>query len=71
MFRQVWELSERACTCRLSLKGHYGEVYALSLSADHATLYSSSSDLTIRIWRTKNGQCLRTLKQTTVRVVLR
>ncbi|MDJ0695570.1 caspase family protein [Mastigocoleus sp. MO_188.B34] len=45
-----------------SLKKHTSQVNAVSFSPDGKTLASASSDLTIKLWKVKEGTLLKTLK---------
>jgi len=46
----------------LTLRGHTGEVYCVSYSADGRLLATASQDQTARIWNAATGECLFVLK---------
>ena len=45
-----------------TLKGHKDYVRSISISNDNNDIISSSKDKTIKIWDSKNGNSLNTLK---------
>ena len=47
-------------TCDKTLKSHTGCVIGLTVGPD-GTLYSASSDNTIKVWNTSNGTSVKTL----------
>ena len=44
-----------------TLQGHTGGIEAFAFSASEEILYSSSSDMTIRVWSSKDGRLIQTL----------
>lgn len=56
----VWDI--RHCRFRLQLLGHKGQVFAADLSNDASTACTASGDKSVRVWRTDNGQRLRTIR---------
>lgn len=56
---EIWDLQTEKIV--LTLKGHFNIINGLSYSPNGEKLASASSDGTIRIWDTKNGDCLNIL----------
>ena len=53
---------------RATLRGHTGELYALTYSPDGKTLAAAGEDRTVRLWQAATGEELLTLKGHTTRV---
>ncbi|KAL2916567.1 hypothetical protein HK105_204000 [Polyrhizophydium stewartii] len=60
--RKDQSMSERTLLLVHEMKGHKGDIYCLVLLDGGARLASGSSDQTIKIWNTRGGQCVTTLK---------
>ncbi|KAI8927791.1 WD40-repeat-containing domain protein [Entophlyctis helioformis] len=54
--------TERSVTLVHEMKGHKGDIYCLALFDDNSRLASGSTDSAIKIWNTRGGQCITTLK---------
>ncbi|KAH6597123.1 hypothetical protein BASA61_003258 [Batrachochytrium salamandrivorans] len=54
--------TKRTITLVHEMKGHKGDIYCLELLNGRSRLASGSSDNTIKIWNTRGGNCIMTLK---------